>query len=201
MQHQSPWYPNSQTRLLGPGEARLKLDGSKSSLTNPSEVKSLPYPQWTKEIANPPMDNEDVTELQNIRLNLILNNKTKTQKNNVTEDMKGKNESSTHNDEESSEYFDEKSTSIDENSTAGAKFTQNVIALLQIATKNTEENNSELEQEEGKGKDAERQGIVPYNIRNRIRALPKPEVRSSVSSRKTTRSGNGAKMTKEIGTP
>lgn len=177
------------------------MDGSKPSLTNPSEVKSLPYPQWTKEIANPPMDNEDVTELQNIRLNLILNNKTKTQKNNVTEDMKGKNESSTHNDEESSEYFDEKSTSIDENSTAGAKFAQNVIALLQIATKNTEENNSELEQEEGKGEDAERQGIVPYNIRNRIRAFPKPEVRSSVSSRKTTRSGNGGKMTKEIGTP
>ena len=194
-------YPNSQTHLLGPGEARLKLDGSKPSLTNPSEVKRLPYPQWKQEIANPPMDNEDITELQNIRLNLILNNKTKTQKNKVTEDMKRKNESSTHNDEESSEYFGEKSTSDDENSTAGAKFAQNVIALLQIATKNNEENNSEFEQEEGKGKDAEGQGILPYNIWKGIRAYPKPEVRSSVSLRETTRSGNGANMSKEIGTP
>ena len=162
-------YPNSQTHLLGPGEARLKLDGSKPSLTNPSEVKSLPYPQWTQEIANPQMDNEDVTELKNVRFNQILNNKTKTYKNKVTEGMKRKNESSTHNDEKLSEYFGEKSTSNDENSTVGAKFAQNVIALLQIATKNTEENNSELEQEEGKGKDAARQGIVPYNIGNHWR--------------------------------
>ena len=148
------------------------------------------------------MNNEDVTELKNVRFNQILNNKTKTRKNKATEGMKRKNESSTHNDEKLSEYFGEKSTSNDENSTAGAKFAQNVIALLQIATKNTEENNSEFEQEEGREKDAERQGIVPYNIWKEIRAFPKPEVRSSVSLRETTRSGNGdKKMSKEIGTP
>ena len=189
LQHQRPWYSNSQTRLPGPGEAGLKLDGSKPSQPNPSEEKTMPYPQWTQELASPQTDNEDVTELQNIRLGLILNNKTKKK---VTEGMIRKNESSTDNSQESPQYLGDKSTRIDENSTAGAKLAQNIIALLQVAPKDTTENNSELEQEEGRGKDAERQRILLYNIWKGIRASPKPEVLHSVSSKKTTRSGNGA---------
>ena len=117
------------------------------------------------------MDNEDLPKLQNIRLNLILNNKTKTHNKNVTDGTERKNESSTS----SEELFGEKSTSDDGPSAASAKLDQNVIELLQIAAKENDENNPEFEHEEGKGKDAERQGILLYNIRKGIKTFQEPE--------------------------
>ena len=200
LQHQRPWDSNTRTHLPGLGKAGLKLDGSRPSQRNPSELKALPYPQWTKEIANPQMDYGDSTGFQNIRLNVILNNKTKTHNKNVTDGVERKNESSTAN-EELSEYFGEKSTSNDEHSPAGTKLDQNVIELLQIATKENEENNPEFEHQEGKGKDAERQRILLYNIWKGIKTFREPEVPHGVSLSTTSHSSRDAKSNKETGTP